>query len=640
MSFTERYEKMEGCYVNSKVYVFMDTGPYIESQMHWKQVTKQTITQVDPVSGDSIGGIFTFDGVSFGKSTDCIYKECVKNVIQEFFHKTLSNAVILYGSSHIGKSRCMEALEKHYRRIFHRAINDIMVCVRSLKKSYGLLRMSCVDIYKEEVEDLFVTDLLNDTDAPQPSLKLGTDTNGSVVWLGARTPIITSKKGLQFLFEKGFTEHMRRGKKVRDRLGATHTIIRLVLESTPETEKFSKWPDADVFISYLDFVLVGGSDLLPTFTSVAERLSVAPRTKSLFSLYNFVTQVNTDKNELYDSRRSTLMQILHKMLFGRGHSVFVCICDPNDTHTHATLKFGMAAARLVQNPMRNKYPFHCSMMWMIISQAKENMTLLWQNKQMLEDHFESDRHRCPGRQKKDLSSPVFSELVEPLQKINFIGKWKPEYQRWEAGEVGTYYGKYDSIFIQAFNDEKQLNCPEMMKAEEDDEDDEGVPLYHVLTGSVKKHDTSEYYGGYIDHIRLKARRNKDDSLSFKNYVKGTLVIRSNWKVHSTHIITDHRLIDEAYLLKDSKPMKVYFPLNMLEPAKHIGCAADGYAHFHRLLWWIQHLRKVIGESKTENKITRFKCKIPDFIAPKEVFIDLYLTPYRRTVQRWKIKAVT
>ncbi|XP_069192441.1 uncharacterized protein [Procambarus clarkii] len=674
-----KYKEKQGCRVNSEVFVYINTGPQINARVEWKQVSDHSVTQVDPDSGVPVGRTYTFDKVCFGKSNEYMYEESVKSLIKKFLYKKFSGAVILYGTSRTGKS-------KYYRKLFHLAINDIMNYLRTLTNSSCVLRMTCVDVYKENVEDLLVCDLFNAT----PALQLTRDANDFVVWSGARTPFITSKKEMMFLCRKAYIEHIRRGRKDKDRLKSDHTIIRLILESAPHSTKNDKWEVTSMFTSYLDFVLVAGSELTPTYTSLAEELNVDLLTKSFFSLHNFVNQTQMDKNELYDSRKSTLMQILREMLIGKGHSVFVCFCDSADFHhTRATLnnfRFGVAAARLIQHPRKNKYPFCYSMLGTIARKLKENVVVLRKNrlklKSILEfesmetekklheqfvhqmhDYFteikvlldlvfplhHSDKpvdqmqtRRRPGRKKKCNSQPVYLKYWEPLEKINYIGKWKPHYPSNKKEKHRNAYDENETLFITNIYDKRFLDNPKMKNMQKDKV---GLPMYYMMTGSIKKHDKSKYYGGYVDIKGLEARRCDDGTkerkqMSFINYVKGPLIISKNWIAHNLHKISDCNLINEAYLPRDHKPMKVYFPLNKLKPAEHIGCAEDGYTHYHRLLWWILRHIYDTGAIIYENEKEILQVKMPDFIALKEVFINLYLTPYRRTIRHWKIKAVT
>lgn len=64
---------------------------------------------------------------------------------------------------------------------------------------------------------------------------------------------------------------------------------------------------------------------------------------------------------------------------------------------------------------------------------------------------------------------------------------------------------------------------------------------------------------------------------------------------------------------------------------------DGYVHFLRLGLWIQYFRE---ELAMQDQAGRLVYSIPDFIALKEVFVDLYLTPYRRRSHLWRVKAVS
>ncbi|XP_063847780.1 golgin subfamily A member 6-like protein 22 isoform X2 [Scylla paramamosain] len=129
------------------------------------------------------------------------------------------------------------------------------------------------------------------------------------------------------------------------------------MESLPRYRDYSRWEEVSVAISFLDFVTVAGVELLPALGSVTEELRGGPAvTQSLFTLHNFVVSECSNKSMLYDGRRTVLTRVLREALVGDSHSIFLCTCSlANTTHTLDTVRFGDAAAWLVQHPTRRLY---------------------------------------------------------------------------------------------------------------------------------------------------------------------------------------------------------------------------------------------------------------------------------------------
>ncbi|XP_071538849.1 kinesin-2b-like [Panulirus ornatus] len=213
--------------VRSRVCVRMVAGPKLEN---WQVSRDQAITQLDPASGTPIGDEYIFDKVFVRESTKYLYDCLVKELIKEFCKKKRSAAVIIYGCSHTGKNECLLDTQKHDIGLLQSAFTDIVNYMAHAGDTYHLLRMSYVDVYREKVEDLLVTDLCNDTSVPKQGLQLTEDTSGYVVWLGAKEAVISSEKQLEYFYTKGHSEHVRRGHRTRGRLEAAHSIVRLVSE--------------------------------------------------------------------------------------------------------------------------------------------------------------------------------------------------------------------------------------------------------------------------------------------------------------------------------------------------------------------------------------------------------------------------
>ncbi|XP_042211169.1 uncharacterized protein LOC121858667 isoform X2 [Homarus americanus] len=502
--------------------------------------------------------------------------------------------------------------------------------------------MSCVQVYNEKVEDLLVMDILNDTSAPASGLKLIRDVNGFVEWLGAKTSFVTSTRQMKTLYEKGQSEHIRRCKMIKGRLEAAHTIIRLILEHTPQNMKDKALNRLNVTTCYLDFVLVAGLQLVPTFTSLLDELKGdPPLTKSLWALHHFVTDPNRDKNELYDSRRSTLTQLLREMLVGKGRSVFLCVCDPSDLKkTQAILRFGSGATQLVQHPCKSNHPFHGSVLHNIISTTTEDMSVLLTNKQLVKDaieyrdlskivkltqklHYSKMKehvtavkkiinwvfpwnnsmpvqiHRKIRRREhpKKLSIPKDDVYCQQFTERHFIGKWIPKY----PAELEGNSGNEEITLITNFYDEIPYNIYEMKLALGEITDQR--PEYYLMPGNIKNHDKSKYCGGNANARGPTPIRHQNGSLSLVRYVRGILTItkKHNFHAHSK-IKKSYIVIKKDFKLENSQPMKVYFPLNMVEPAKVIGPFEDGYAHFHRLLLWLLcHRREFLVYNEDERK---------------------------------------
>ncbi|XP_045129314.1 kinesin-related protein 10-like [Portunus trituberculatus] len=294
------------------------------------------------------------DRVFVKASNKTIYSVAVRAAVKHFCSTQNSVAIILYGPSHTGKSRYLMGPAQHPRGILQRSFADILSYAKTVRSYFCLFRVSFIEIYNEKVEDLLIT---TTTTTTTPPLRLETDCGGRVVWCGAREVVITKLQELEEVYMQGHSEHVRRARRTKGRREASHTVFRIAMEGMPRYRDYKRWEEVSVSVSFLDFVTVGGVELLPALGSVTEVLRGGPAvTRSLFTLHQFVVE-GQEKSVLYGARQAVLTRVLRDALVGCSNSLFLCTCSlANTTHTTHTLRFGDAAAWLVQHPTRQLYP--------------------------------------------------------------------------------------------------------------------------------------------------------------------------------------------------------------------------------------------------------------------------------------------
>ncbi|KAK8397218.1 hypothetical protein O3P69_004736 [Scylla paramamosain] len=404
-----------------------------------------------------------------------------------------------------GKSRYLMGPAQHPKGILQRAFTDILTYAKAVRSYFCLFRVSYIEIYNERIEDLLTTTTTTTT----PSLELVTDCGGRVVWCGAREVVITK-------LQEGHSEHVRRARRTKGRLEASHTVFRIIMESLPRYRDYSRWEEVSVAISFLDFVTVAGVELLPALGSITEELRGGPAvTQSLFTLHNFVVSECSNKSMLYDGRRTVLTRVLREALVGDSHSIFLCTCSlANTTHTLDTVRFGDAAAWLVQHPTRRLYlasllhtttaailHSHQAARRLLCSKRTHGTAGSGLRKEQQEEQEEQD-----SRVRQELESeeePVVARKrgrprkypvrFKPFgrecpTKIDYLALWKSRYlnskdPRQERGRKQKREREEKFYMAGAFT----LTTTSKRHS-----------LRHLYkTGSLRTSDTSTYYGGYL-----------------------------------------------------------------------------------------------------------------------------------------------
>ncbi|KAK8397217.1 hypothetical protein O3P69_004735 [Scylla paramamosain] len=129
----------------------------------------------------------------------------------------------------------------------------------------------------------------------------------------------------------------------------------------------------------------------------------------------------------------------------------------------------------------------------------------------------------------------------------------------------------------------------------------------------------------------KEKEEKERTQGLVNCVRGTITITRAWDVCVDGEATQH--LAKEYEMGSYKPKKVNFCLSNMEYRDLKWKLDDGYVHFLRLGLWIQYFRE---ELAVRDQAGRCLCiPMPDFIALKEVFVDLFLTPYCRSSHLWR-----
>ncbi|XP_071538761.1 uncharacterized protein [Panulirus ornatus] len=256
----------------------------------------------------------------------------------------------------------------------------------------------------------------------------------------------------------------------------------------------------------------------------------------------------------------------------------------------------------------------------MIFPQKRNMSL---RKDSLELFLISQKRR--GRPNKFVSTLKGIHFKrKAVDKEYFIGSWHPVYPR----ETRRNHDCDDISERVCIMKNKISVCGHSKKHHRNDS-------ARQLFGSIKMHDTSSYYGSYCEELGIKDQKhNGNDFACLSTFLKGIFYVSKNGQICQTVF---YKFLLDIYELRNFEPKKVCFPLSKIKLCyPRLPCPKDISFDYYIFLSWIQKHKAKLSSTLIK---TRPVYKMPDFIALKEVFKAMYLTPYHRTLHRWKMEAV-
>ncbi|GLC41340.1 hypothetical protein PLESTM_001185400 [Pleodorina starrii] len=282
-------------------------------------------------------------------TTEKIYKVTTQPLIVKMVNG-FNSTVFAYGQTSSGKTHTMRGTVE-CPGIIPLAVDEAFKLIESTETREYLIRVSYMEIYNEEVNDLL---------APE-NVKLPiheSKENGPYV-CGLREDIVTSPDQVLALLETGEANRHTGSTKMNEKSSRSHTIFRMVVESRAvDAEK----DDAGaVLVSALSLVDLAGSERVAKTgaegTRMREGVSI---NKSLLTLGNVIEKLSDGalaKGSHIPYRDSKLTRILQPSLGGNAKTAIICAMTPAWCHreeSHITLRFACRAKRVVNNAIVNE----------------------------------------------------------------------------------------------------------------------------------------------------------------------------------------------------------------------------------------------------------------------------------------------
>ncbi|GER30026.1 kinesin-like protein [Striga asiatica] len=304
------------------------------SGFHWKVESNRISlhrSHGTPISGVS----FAFDHV--------FDQECSNGRIYEFLTKDIISAAVdgfngtafAYGQTSSGKTFTMNGSE-----------NDPGIIQRATSDREFLVRVSYMEIYNEDINDLFSVE--------NQKLQIHESLERGVFVAGLREEIVNSADQVLNLIQLGEANRHFGDTNMNARSSRSHTIFRMVIESKGKDNKCRDGSSSDdaIRVSVLNLVDLAGSERVAKTGAGGVRLKEGKHiNKSLMILGNVINKLSEGGKQRghIPYRDSKLTRILQPALGGNAKTSIICTLAPEEIHieeTKGTLQFASRAKRI------------------------------------------------------------------------------------------------------------------------------------------------------------------------------------------------------------------------------------------------------------------------------------------------------
>ncbi|XP_043708094.1 kinesin-like protein KIN-7N [Telopea speciosissima] len=294
-----------------------------------------------PVSGASYAFDHVFDeNCTNVKVYDLLAKDIIRSAVEGF-----NGTAFAYGQTSSGKTFTMNGSEND-PGIIHLAVKDIFRNIQMQTDREFLVRVSYMEIYNEEINDLF---------APEnQKLQIHESLERGIFVSGLREEIVNNAEQLLKLIELGQANQHFGETNMNARSSRSHTIFRMVIESKG-TDSISSgdYSSSDAIrVSVLNLVDLAGSERIAKTGAGGVRLKEGKHiNKSLMILGNVIYKLSDGGKQRghIPYRDSKLTRILQPALGGNAKTSIICTVAPEEVHieeTKGTLQFASRAKRI------------------------------------------------------------------------------------------------------------------------------------------------------------------------------------------------------------------------------------------------------------------------------------------------------
>ncbi|ESW32930.1 hypothetical protein PHAVU_001G029600 [Phaseolus vulgaris] len=283
-----------------------------------------------------------FDHIFDERSTNAnVYELLAKDII----HAALdgfNGTAFAYGQTSSGKTFTMNGSETD-AGVIPRAVGDIFGTIETMSDREFLIRVSYMEIYNEEINDLLVVE--------NQKLQIHESLERGVFVSGLKEEIVNNAEQVLDLIKAGEVNRHFGETNMNVRSSRSHTIFRMVIESKGKDSNDCSINDV-VRVSVLNLVDLAGSERIAKTGADGVRLKEGKYiNKSLMVLGNVINKLSEGSKQRghIPYRDSKLTRILQPALGGNAKTSIICTIAPEEIHieeSRGTLQFASRAKRI------------------------------------------------------------------------------------------------------------------------------------------------------------------------------------------------------------------------------------------------------------------------------------------------------
>ncbi|GKV20033.1 hypothetical protein SLEP1_g30211 [Rubroshorea leprosula] len=294
-----------------------------------------------PISGLSYAFDYVFDeSCTNAQVYELLTKDIIHAAVEGF-----NGTAFAYGQTSSGKTFTMNG-SANDPGIIHLAVEDIFRKIQIMSDREFLIRVSYMEIYNEEINDLL--SLENQKLQIHESLERG------IFVAGLKEEIVNNAEQVLQLIESGEVNRHFGETNMNVRSSRSHTIFRMVIESRgKDTKSSDRYSSNDAIrVSVLNLVDLAGSERIAKTGIGGVRLKEGKYiNKSLMILGNVINKLSEGAKQRghIPYRDSKLTRILQPALGGNAKTSIICTVAPEEVHieeTKGTLQFASRATRI------------------------------------------------------------------------------------------------------------------------------------------------------------------------------------------------------------------------------------------------------------------------------------------------------
>eukprot|EP00105_Crassostrea_gigas_P031496 XP_011454206.1 PREDICTED: kinesin-like protein KIF27 isoform X3 [Crassostrea gigas] len=321
---------------------------------------------------------FTFDYVLSSKTTqEEVYKSCVESLVRSIF-EGYNATVFAYGQTGSGKTYTvgggnMNSITEEEYGVIPRALKDMFDYMQANKEMEYSVKVSYIEIYKEELQDLL------DIETPANNLHVREDDKGNTVIIGAREVECETLDDVMSLLESGSSVRHTGSTQMNEQSSRSHSVFTVNIgqkwsendvmaekrkqsESTESLDE-GELPSKDIthtMFGKFHFVDLAGSERAHRTGNVGDRFKESVHINSgLLALGNVISALGDPKKKAthIPYRESKITRLLKDSLGGNAKTLMICCISPSSANldeSHNALKYANRARNIKNTPVVNR----------------------------------------------------------------------------------------------------------------------------------------------------------------------------------------------------------------------------------------------------------------------------------------------